>query len=72
MGARAREDLSGAGVGEHVSQGSSKPPNGIISELPEGVADLSEDEMKAYRDTCEVRLALCSDPHRRSYTRWEV
>ena len=49
--ARAREELRGAGVGEQFSQGSYKPPNGIIDELPEGDADLSEDEMKAYRDT---------------------
>ena len=36
---------------EDQHQGVSEPPNGIIDELPEGVADLSEDEMKAYRDT---------------------
>lgn len=58
----AREELSAAGVGEHVSQGSSKPPNGIISELPEGVTDLSEDEVKAYRDTARCDW-LCAAIH---------
>ncbi|ACO69012.1 predicted protein [Micromonas commoda] len=43
-------------------QGVSEPPNGIVSELPEGVAELPEIQMEAYRDTARCDW-LCAAIH---------